>query len=611
MDILEKIRTISSKPGVYVMKDAGGGIIYIGKAKNLRKRVSSYFHKRPDLPRLAALVQGVSDIETVITDNEVEALILESNLIRKHKPRFNIELKDNQKYPYIKITDEPYPRIVKTRIRTDDSSLYFGPYPNVKYINRTIRTITDIFPIIRCKRSFGAKTGGGKETGARGLGVRGSVCMAYYLGKCVCPYVHEVPREEYARLVDQVVLFLKGRNADLLKNIKKEMLLESREKKFERAIQLRDRYNAVEAILGDQKITSLKGENEDIVGIAAAGDRCCVTVLSRRDGKIIGKRDFLLGSGTGEQDVVEQFLVLYYQDPASLPDAVLLPFPIENPDTLRDFFQSVHGKEVEVTAPQKGQKRRLVEMAGKNASQKLREELFRYDPQKAGDALKARLGLERAPAVIEAFDISTTLGALSVASMVRFYGGLPDRKGYRRFRIRYAEGQNDVEMIKEAVGRRYQRLLNEGKPLPDLVLIDGGDPQVNGAKEVLDSLGAGGLAVIGLAKRQEEIHVPGAKEAVVLEKNDDALRVLMAVRNEAHRFANAYHLRLRGKEALMSRLMAVPGIGEERAKSILSTIEDLSRVPSREELRSIKGIGEKRAGLIREILQDGTVQNTQ
>lgn len=630
METSEKIRAIPHKPGVYIMKDRVGEIIYIGKAKDLQRRVSSYFNRAIDHPKLASLVQAVECVDTVITDNEVEALILESNLVRKHKPKYNIELKDNQKYPYIKITRERYPRILKTRIRTRDSSLYFGPYPNVKYVNRTIKTITDIFPVIRCKRKFDPGRGGAAS----------SACMNYHLGKCVCPYIHEVAPEEYARLIDQVVLFLKGQNTRLLGAIRMEMLKAARERRYERAIQLRERYRAIKSVLDDQKITSMKGENEDIFGTAQAGETCCVTLLLRRDGKIVGKRDFVVEEALGEEHVLEQLLGRFYEDreepvgeekalresafspappaarkePAALhraeglPDAILLPFEIELAEAVRDLLKQRYGKSVTIAVPRKGAKKRLVELASKNALHKLREQIFRYDPAKAAGALKTALGLPKAPESIEAFDVSTTLGDLSVASMVRFSKGVPDRKSYRRFRIRFTEGQNDVEMMKEVIGRRYQRLLNEGKPLPDLVLVDGGAPQVNAARDVFDSLGISSLPLIGLAKKEEEIFRHGRREPVVLERGDDALRLLMAVRNEAHRFANAYHLKLRAKESIASRLLAIPGIGKELAKAILSAVGDLNGLSSPEELAKIPGVGKKRAELVYRILKESALK---
>jgi len=590
LPLIETVRNIPHKSGVYIIKDCEGRIIYIGKAKDLQKRVSSYFHKTYGEAKIELLLQNAEAIETIITDNEIEALILESTLIKKHKPKFNIELKDNNKYPYIKITSEKYPRILKTRIKTDDSALYFGPYPNVKYINRTIKTITDIFPIIRCKRNFS-----GKKVSAP--------CINYYLGTCVCPYLQEMTEQEYRKLIDQVILFLKGQNKRLLLQIKKEMLSESREHRYERALQCRDRYRAVQNILQEQKVSSLKGENEDIFGIAHNDGSSCITVLSRREGKIIGKRDFVYAEIADREELLEQFMLRFYENTTDFPSSVLLPCSFEGLPALFEYLRKKHGRDIRCSVPQKGLKKRLVELARKNALQKLQEDLYRYNPAQAGNALKTLLDHERIPRCIEAFDISTTLGSFSVASMVRFSNALPDRKNYRKYKIRYSAGQNDVEMIKEAVGRRYQRILNERKPLPDIVLVDGGPAQLNGALEVLEKLEVKNLPVIGLAKKEEDVYIAGMAEPVRLEKNSDALRLLMAVRNEAHRFAHSYHVGIRSRQTTLSRLKNIPGIGNERARLILESIAGSPDRVSLEDLLKLKGLGKKRAADVLKVLQ--------
>ena len=423
MQLKEKIKNLPRKSGVYIMKDRAGEIIYIGKAKDINKRVSSYFQKKLSERKTEVLLSHIASVESIITDNEIEALILESNLIKKHKPRFNIELKDNQKYPYIKITDEKFPRLVKTRIKKDDSALYFGPYPNVKYINRTIKTITDIFPIRRCNKKPGKK--------------KGSPCMNYYLGKCSCPILNESDNGEYKRLVEQAVLFLKGQNTQLLSYIKKEMEKDAHNLEFEKAIQLRERYTALKKILEDQKITTRGKENEDIFGIAHAGEISNVTVLIQRDGKIIGKSDFTVRNLSGNGDVLEQFLDLYYNESSDPPDTVLLPFDVQGIDTLKSYLKHKYSKTVSFTVPRKGMKKRLVDLACKNAFQKLEEDLYQYNPQNALEALKNTLKMKHVPHYIEAFDVATLLGNFSVASMVRFHHGMPDKKNYRRFKIRF------------------------------------------------------------------------------------------------------------------------------------------------------------------------------
>jgi len=589
MQIIEKIKNIPSKPGVYIMKNREGEIIYIGKAKNLNKRVSSYFQRKLAERKTEALVSHISSIETIITDNEIEALILESNLIKKHKPRFNIELKDNNKYPYIKITNDEYPQIVKTRIKKDDGSLYFGPYPNVKYINRTIKTVTDIFPIKRCSRQFGK----GKTT---------SPCINYYMGKCVCPLQGKTDSREYRSLVDQVVLFLKGQNTQLLIHMKKEMEEAAAKRRYEKALLLRERYTALNNLLEDQKITTRDEEDEDIFGIAHTGDTYNVTILIRRDGKIVGKRDFVIGDRSGEEDVLGQFLSLYYADSTDPPKTILLPMTIGGKDTLKSYLKQKHGRAISIVIPQKGMKKRLVNLACKNAYQKIKEHLFKYNPQNAMLGLKKLLKLGHVPHLIEAFDVATLLGSFSVASMVRFTNALPDKKNYRRFKIKYVGEQNDVEMIKEAVARRYQRLLNEQKSLPDLILIDGGKPQVNAAFEILKELEIQEVPLIGLAKQHEEIYPHGEKKPILLEKGNEALRLLMAIRDEAHRFATTYHVKIRDKATIQSRLKGIPGIGDALVQKILASSVKLNGHTTIDALKQIPGIGVKKAREIWEAL---------
>jgi len=571
------------------MKDRAEHIIYIGKAKDLNKRVSSYFQKKPFERKTAALVSQVKSVETILTDNEIEALILESNLIKTHRPRFNIELKDNQKYPYIKITNERLPRITKTRIKKDDGARYFGPFPNVKYINRTIKTITDIFPIRRCKYHSD-----GKKPSAP--------CMNFSLGKCFCPLLLEGGEADYEKIVQQVVLFLKGQNKTLLTSLKNEMENESKNRDYEKAIQLRDRYVAVKHLLSDQKINTGDTDDEDIFGIAQSGDHFNVTLFIKRDGKLIGKTDFSVTDQSTGEDVLGEFLDLYYEESADPPRTVILPFKVEGMETLRGYLTKKFGRTVTVTVPKKGMKKRLVELATKNAHEKLKEDIYQYTPQNALEALRSVLGLKSAPAVIEAFDIATILGNFSVASMVRFQKGVPDKSGYRRFKIRYVSEQNDVAMMKEAVARRCQRLLNESKPLPDLILVDGGKPQLNAALQVLGALRIAQVPVIGLAKKEEEIFTPGRKYPILLERNSDALRLLMAVRNEAHRFAHTYHASMREKDAVVSRLTQIPGVGDALVRRILSSNLKLGEEVTVDQLKTIEGIGEKKAREISEAL---------
>ena len=585
---IDRINTIPQKPGVYVMKSSYNEILYIGKAKNLRKRVSTYFHKKPADGKTASLVQGVCEVETIITDNEIEALMLESNLIKQHRPKYNIELKDNQKYPYIKVTTEDFPRIIKTRIKKDDGALYFGPYTSAKSLNRTIRTITELFPIRRCSKNL---QNGRSYT----------PCLNYHLGRCIGPCSGAVDRERYNKLVREVVLFLKGQNIELLHHIKREMEREAEQQRFEHALLLKERYQALQNMLDEQKVTTQGEENDDFIGIADWGYEYCIVLLRRRKGRIVGKKDWIVPGDMEPEEVIEQFLDLYYGETEDIPHTIFLPFVVENAPITRQFLQGKTNKAVRILTPKRGVKKRLIDLASKNARQRLEEEYYRYDPADAVETLEGELSLDHKPSCIEGFDISTILGEFSVASMVMFVDGKPVKQRYRKYRIRYTSEQNDVMMIAEAVARRYQRLLNEKKPLPDLILVDGGKPQVNAAHTVLSDLGLAQIPVVGLAKREEHVYIQGKKNPVVMEKGNKALRLLMAIRNEAHRFAHSYHESLRTSEGLTSKLMSIPGIGVVLARSILSSLENGEITVN--SLMRIKGIGKKRAAEIYNTLQ--------
>lgn len=575
------------KPGVYFMKDDSGKILYIGKAKNLKKRLSSYFSGRIENNRTRALISHVSSIDTAITDNEIEALVLENNLIKQYKPKYNIELKENNQYPYLKITKETYPRILKTRIRSNDGGLYFGPFTNVKNLNRTMRSITDIFPIRRCTINLDKKP-------------RSTPCINYNLKKCACPCCGYIDKDSYNSMVHQVIMFLKGQNKSLLGRIADEMEQEADKRNFERAIELRERYRAIEHLLSEQKITSRGLENDDIIGMDCSKDTCAFTVMKRREGKIIGKNDFTAHITLG--NALEQFLLLYYDNAVDLPDRILLPVRLESTSTIHEYFRKRLGKSMGIYVPKKGSSARLVSLASRNAAQHRKEEIYRIDPHRSLNELKRILKLDSYPRVIEAFDVATVLGDFSVASMVQFREGKPDRKRYRRFRIKYVEEQNDIEMLREAVARRYQRVLNEKKSLPDLVMVDGGRLQARGARDILDSLGLERVPVIGLAKKHEDIYHADFKRPLRLQRRNEALRLLMALRDEAHRFANTYHVTLRSKEALLTKLKSLPGIGDGLAMKILTILQDSDNDITLASLLTVKGLGTRRASDVYQLL---------
>jgi len=577
---------IPQRPGIYIMKDRDGEILYIGKAKNLKKRVSSYFHVRYAGAKTETLVGRIDRVETILTDNEVEALILENNLIKKHKPKFNIELKENENYPYIKITRETFPSIVKVRRRRNDSALYFGPYTSVKHVNRTIKTITEIFPIRRCGINLDRVS-------------RSTPCLNFHIGKCAGPCCGKIDRDGYADIVDQVVLFLKGRSDQLLNHVKEEMKEASEQKNFERAIVLRERYRALVHLQSEQKITTPDDANEDFVGIGRGESIHVLTVLVKRKGSITGKRDFTLTGDSSDREIFTKYLIQAYDTYSDFPDTVYFPVDIEGRQALEAYLKNALGKTIRIRTPKRGTKSRLVHLASKNASHKLSETVRLPDPETALADLQKALSLKSVPRRIEAFDVATMEGHYSVASLVSFTDGMPDKSGYRRFRIRYSGGQNDIEMLKEAAARRYQRVLNEKSTLPGLVLVDGGAEQVRGVRKVLDELGLREVALAGLAKKHEEIHLPGGGR-LRLQKRNDALRLLMAIRDEAHRFANTYHFTLRRREALRSRLEEIEGVGKKTADAVLTAV--VSGIISLEAIESLPGIGKKRAARIYDVL---------
>jgi len=588
------VRNIPEHPGVYLMKGEDNQILYIGKAKNLKKRVSSYFRRGLQNGKTENLVRQISSVETFITDNEVEALILESNLIKRYKPRYNIELKENESYPCIKITREPFPRIIKTRTKLDDGAIYFGPYTNASYVNRTIRTITEIFPLRRCSLNLDKKR-------------PSTPCINYYLGKCVCPCCGKISTEEYVKLVDQVVLFLKGQNSKLVSSIKKQMEHEAKNRQYEQAMQSRDRFRAINHLLEEQKMTTGTEEDEDFIGVAKGEDACTVTVLVKRNGKMIGKRDYTVKQEKNLPQVLEQFLPLHYDGVTPAPRAILLPFNIPNLELIELYMKKMYKRAVRIAVPERGAKKRLVNLACRNALQRNLELSSLTDPSIRLERLEKVLHLSAPPRCIEAFDIATTLGNYSVAGMVRFTDGTPDRNHYRKFRIRFTPGQNDVGMIREVVARRYQRMINEKKPLPDMVLVDGGLQQVLGAKSVLKILGINDIPVVGLAKKYEDIYLNGRKKPIRLEKSDPALKLLMSVRNEVHRYANTYHVSIRAKKMIVSQLGKVPGIGDTLVSAILSIISDSSTQVSIEVLKKIRGIGPKKAARVFHALKESGV----
>lgn len=604
--ISHKLKTITTQPGVYLFKDSAGQVIYVGKAKNLRNRVRSYFQDARNLDvKTRTMRQRIADLEVIVVDNEVEALILEANLIKKYKPRYNVFLRDDKSYPYIRITNEPFPRVFVTRRIVRDGSRYLGPYTDVKHLRRIMKTIRKIFPIRSCNYHLDEEVIARKKI---------KLCLDYHIKQCEGPCQGLVSQAEYNRMIRQVEQFLKGKTRDLLAELEARMHREAEAQNFENAARLRDQIQMIRNYYFNAQRVSLPDfEDRDVVALARQEDDACAVVFKIRDGKVVGRHHFYLKGvqGKPEEEILGQFLQQYYLEADAVPGQILVPYsPGEQEDLLREFLTRQAKRKVELSVPRIGEKKKLMNLCQKNAEFLLGELRLQSMKQRekvvtAVTELQRALKLSRPPVRIEAFDISNFQGKDAVASLVCFVNGRPRKSEYRHFRIRSKDTPDDFAMMQEVVYRRYHRLLEEKKPLPDLILVDGGKGQLSSAREVLKQLGLESQPIIGLAKRLEEVFVPGQSEAQNIPKSSPALRLLQHIRDESHRFAITYHRKLRRKRTLKSPLEEVPGIGPKRREHLLRTFGSLKKIreASLEELIRQGKLPEKIARELKERLQ--------
>jgi excinuclease ABC subunit C len=586
---------LPKEPGVYIMKGDGGKIIYIGKAKSLRTRVKQYFRAKAHDGRrqFRALVRSVRDLEYIVTDTELEALILEANLIKAHKPRYNISLKDDKKYPFLKITKEPFPRIVVTRDVVKDGSRYLGPYTDVKAMRRMLHTMHRLFRIRSCEYALPTDK------------VR--VCLDYEIKRCDGPCEALILAEDYQKIVDEAILFLTGRHTQVMLTLKQRMQQAAEGLRFEEAAIFRDRIQALDQATSRQKVVSHDLTDWDTISIAREDDEACGVVMEVRDGRLIGRQSYFIGGvlDAPEEEVVGAFVKLFYATAAFVPKEVCLPCDIEERETVLDWLRDRSDGLVEIRIPQRGDKFRLMKMAENNAKLLLMERRLKRENRKqqspaAVQSLQRDLNLEKPPRHIEAMDISNIQGTDPVASMVCFIDGRPRKGEYRHFKITGIEGPNDFAMMHQVVTRRFKRLMEEGKTFPDLLLIDGGKGQLSSAVDALQSLGITNQPVIGLAKRLEEVFRPGLSDPQNIPKTSASLRLLQGLRDESHRFAITYHRKLRQKRTLTSELDDIAGIGPNRRKTLLRHFGSLKKVKeaSVADLAAVDGISEKLAGEI-------------
>ncbi len=608
MQLEEKLKILPSRPGVYLYRDGDGKILYVGKAVSLKSRVRSYFQPRAQLPpKTRIMMDKVADLDYIVTDSEVEALILEQNLIKEHRPHYNVLLKDDKSYPYLKVTlGDNFPRVTITRRRIKDGSRYFGPYTRVGAVNETLRLLKKLFPFRSCKKKE-------PETRER-------PCLNHHIERCLGPCCGLVDREKYRAMIQEVCLFLEGRQEDLVRQLTARMEEAAEKLEFEQAARFRDQIQAVREVVEKQKIISGGFEDQDVAALAETFDEACVMQFFIRGGKLIGREHFMLKGteGLSRPEIMTAFIKQYYNAADLIPGEILISEDTgEEKAVIEKWLSGKRGAKVSLKTPRRGEKKKLVELAAQNAlltleQVRLDRAVRRDDIAGALAELARGLGLERPPRRLECYDISNTQGAESVASMVVFEEGKPARDQYRRFKIRTVEGPDDFASMQEVLRRRFTRaveerdLLNTGRlsgrearfhQLPDLVIVDGGKGQLSAARHVMHELGFSRIPAFGLAKEEENLFAEGQSDPIVLPAGSRALYLLQRLRDEAHRFALAYHRNLRGKARLKSLLDEVEGIGEVRRRALLKAFGSLAEIEkaSPGELAAVQGMNRKAA----------------
>jgi len=593
--IEERLKEIPTSPGVYLHKDATGKVIYVGKAKNLRSRVRSYFRARPFDRKTDALVENISDLEFIVTDNEVEALILEATLVKQHKPRYNIKLQDDKSYPHLKLTvNEPFPKVVITRRIQRDGALYFGPFLPAALARRTIDVINRTFQLRTCDIEIDGKAP--------------RPCLEYHIKRCLGPCVKGLcTPEQYQEAVRDVRLLLEGRNKELADTLEERMMEASEETRYELAAKYRDLRKTVIRLSEQQKMATTSEDDIDIFGYYREGKRLALQLFTMREGHIVGRREFfwedLPDDGFDPAEFLSDVLSQYYASDY-VPREIYVPVDFEDRELLEKALRKRRGKRVRVFFSQRGEKRDMIDLVDKNAKLAF-EQRFRIlkpDMKRVLEELQETLELPRLPARIDSFDISHIQGAENVAGMVVCENGKMNRSEYRKFRIRGVDGANDVASMREVITRRYRRLLEEGKPLPDLIVIDGGKGQLNGAAEAMRELGLEAVAMVGIVKpplRHNDVAyllLQGREdEPIYLDPHSLILRLLQMIRDEAHRFAVTYHRKRRELRDFTSELTAIPGVGEKRKGRLLRHFGSIQRVAKASVIELTPFVGRKTA----------------
>jgi excinuclease ABC subunit C len=598
--ILDKIPHLPDSPGVYLWRDAEGKVLYVGKASRLRSRVRSYVASdHRESVKTQALMQQVEALDTIVVPSEAHALILEANLIKEYKPRFNIALRDDKSYPYIKVTvQEPFPRVWVTRRLQNDGARYFGPYTDVGAMRRSLDVVKRLFTVRSCNYDMP------KQMPER-------PCLDYHIGRCKAPCILAQTQGEYAAMIDEVIDFLEGKPEEVERKMRERMALAAESLDFERAAQLRDVLTHLEKMQEPTVVMEVEGGDRDVIGYARDGDDAVVALMRIRGGKLLARDHQFVANVDDEQDaqVLETYLAGPYRLLEERATELVLPFEVENRTIVEESLERTR-----IHVPQRGPRRELVDLAQQNARHLLEEARLTEDvtEERAGDPvyeLQRQLGLQKVPRSFVCFDISHAQGTDTVASCVWFQNGRPYRAEYRKFKVKSVEGIDDFASMQEVVGRYFQRRVDEEKPLPDLVLIDGGKGQLNAAADTLRALGLASIPIASLAKREEEIFLLGRAESLRLPRRSPALRMLQQARDEAHRFAITFQRKRRAVRTLTSELLRIPGVGDAKRRLLLSTFGSLQAIrdATPEQIGAVPGFSVKSGQRILEALKASDV----
>jgi len=594
--ITEQLKQLPASPGVYLMKDAEGNLLYVGKAANLHHRVRSYFGNQQKLsPKLQRMVTRVNDIDFFVTNSEQEALILEYNLIKRHHPRYNVRLKDDKTFPYLKISlDEDWPRVYFTRLLEENGGRYFGPFASARSVRQTLKVLKGIFPFRSCTKSV--------------TGTEPRACLEYHMNLCAGPCIGAVSVKEYADVIKQVILFLEGKQERIVRQLEYKMKAAAEDLNFEKAALLRDQIQALDRVIEGQRIaTTVRGE-QDVIAFATDKDQACVQVFFVRGGKLIGRESFVLQGTRSEEpeQIMASFIKQFYGSASYIPPLLLLQHPVADKPIIEEWLQSRKGAKVRIQVPYQGHKKQLVQIVAENAEQarqqlEIKQQSSPATLKRALEEIARELHLSRLPARIEGYDISNIQGTAAVGSMVVFEKGKPKPAHYRRFKIKTVSGADDYAMLREVLGRRFKRVgpRNDNAStestwavLPDLVLVDGGKGQLSAVLSVMQEAGAEFIPAASLAKENEEVFLPQQAKAIALPRSSPGLQLLQRIRDEAHRFALSYHRRIRTRNTFASSLDTIPGIGPKRKRALLKRFGSVQaiREASTEELAAASGM---------------------